>query len=119
MIRLSVDLFPLQYSGLVVYSALLIKSSIVITLSPTSAITLLSISADKKSNSLKDIFTQAQPIQRAGNADDIANMVAFLASDEATFVTSSDHLVDGGMIGGRQFSITKERMEALSDIASG
>jgi len=78
-----------------------------------------SISADKKSNSLKDIFTQAQPIQRAGNADDIANMVAFLASDEATFVTSSDHLVDGGMIGGRQFSITKERMEALSDIASG
>ncbi len=28
--------------------------------------------------------------------DDIANVVAFLASDEARFVSGSQHLVDGG-----------------------
>ena len=76
-----------------------------------------SSSADEKSISLKDAFSQAQPIQRAGDPEDIANVVAFLASDESAFVTSTDYLVDGGMIGGRQFSITNERMKVLSDMA--
>ena len=74
--------------------------------------------ADKNSDSLKSVFSQAQPIKRAGKPEDIANVVAFLASDESTFVTSSDYLVDGGMIAGRQFSVTLERMKILSEMAN-
>ncbi|KAI9367513.1 hypothetical protein BJX61DRAFT_527912 [Aspergillus egyptiacus] len=36
------------------------------------------------------------PVNRVGTASDIANAVAFLASPEASFVTGTDLLVDGG-----------------------
>ena len=38
------------------------------------------------------------PIGRLGVPDDIANMVLYLASDESTFVTGSEMVVDGGYL---------------------
>ena len=38
------------------------------------------------------------PVQRVGTPTDIANAVAFLASDEASFITGQTLIVDGGMI---------------------
>jgi NAD(P)-dependent dehydrogenase (short-subunit alcohol dehydrogenase family) len=36
------------------------------------------------------------PIGRLGTAEDVANVIAFLCSDDAAFVTGSELVVDGG-----------------------
>lgn len=41
-------------------------------------------------------FAQVSPLGRMGTPAEIANCIAFLASDEASFVTGSAMLVDGG-----------------------
>lgn len=49
------------------------------------------------------VAAKAQPVQRAGQPEDIAAAVAYLASDEAAFVTGAHLVIDGGLtIGTRQ-----------------
>lgn len=43
-------------------------------------------------------FVERQPLGKIAQPDEIANVVAFLASDEAAFMTGSAVIVDGGMI---------------------
>jgi NAD(P)-dependent dehydrogenase (short-subunit alcohol dehydrogenase family) len=50
---------------------------------------------------LRQSNRDAQPVPRAGEPVDIANMVVFLASDESTFVTGQAMVVDGGLLAGR------------------
>jgi 3alpha(or 20beta)-hydroxysteroid dehydrogenase len=40
------------------------------------------------------------PLKRIGVADDIANLVLFLASDESSFSTGAEFLVEGGRLAG-------------------
>jgi 2-keto-3-deoxy-L-fuconate dehydrogenase len=42
-------------------------------------------------------FIERQPMGRLGKAQEVAALVVFLASDEASFITGQAHLVDGGM----------------------
>jgi NAD(P)-dependent dehydrogenase (short-subunit alcohol dehydrogenase family) len=44
----------------------------------------------------KEFLVSKHPIGRLGQADEVANLIAFLASDAASFITGSYHLVDGG-----------------------
>jgi NAD(P)-dependent dehydrogenase (short-subunit alcohol dehydrogenase family) len=54
---------------------------------------------------LDPILGKAQPLQRAGQAEDIANMAMFLASDEANWITGAAMVVDGGFTAGTPFQL--------------
>ena len=45
---------------------------------------------------LKEMLIAKHPIGRLGEADDIAKGVLFLASDESSFMTGSELVIDGG-----------------------
>ena len=47
---------------------------------------------------LLDQFLTSIPLGALGKPTDIAAAVAFLASDQASYVTGTDILVDGGML---------------------
>lgn len=49
------------------------------------------------SNTIRTQFASRHPLGRMGRDIDVANAVAFLASDAAAFVTGSELVVDGGM----------------------
>jgi NAD(P)-dependent dehydrogenase (short-subunit alcohol dehydrogenase family) len=48
----------------------------------------------------KKRFLQYIPLQRAGEADEIAHTILFLASDKASYVTGQSYVVDGGRLAG-------------------
>lgn len=40
---------------------------------------------------------EQHPAGRVGKPEDVASLVAFLASDEAEWITAADFIIDGGM----------------------
>ncbi len=44
--------------------------------------------------------TDAIPLRRMAQPEEVSNVVVFLASDEASFVSGAEHVVDGAMIAG-------------------
>ena len=46
---------------------------------------------------LSQAMQERIPLKRFGQPEDVANLVAFLASDEASFITGSEYNIDGGM----------------------
>jgi NAD(P)-dependent dehydrogenase (short-subunit alcohol dehydrogenase family) len=69
--------------------------------------------ADRSVPLMKQVLSQMQPLHRAGLPEDIANAAAWLASDESGFVNGHALVVDGGLIGGRQWSENLQRRDAL------
>jgi 3-oxoacyl-[acyl-carrier protein] reductase len=53
---------------------------------------------DKLGEDVKSKLFEAIPLSRMGRPEDIANAVAFLASDKATYITGQVLNVDGGMV---------------------
>jgi len=43
-------------------------------------------------------LSKSQPIGRMGNPEEIANLILYLCSDEASFITGCDYHIDGGFI---------------------
>lgn len=56
---------------------------------------------DDRLDQMREQAAQSQPIPRVGEADDLANMVLFLASDESEWITGQAHVVDGGLMAGK------------------
>lgn len=70
----------------------------------TSALGIEGAKLDQANGTIEHIAGTAQPLQRAGRAEDIAAAVAYLASDDAGFVTGTHITVDGGMTIGPRHS---------------
>ncbi|MEQ8415630.1 MAG: SDR family oxidoreductase [Imperialibacter sp.] len=45
-----------------------------------------------------DKLSKTQPIGRMGKPDEIAHLILYLCSDEASFITGTDYPIDGGFI---------------------
>jgi len=45
-----------------------------------------------------DTLSKSQPIGRMGTPDEIAKLILYLCSDDASFITGSDYPIDGGFI---------------------
>jgi NAD(P)-dependent dehydrogenase (short-subunit alcohol dehydrogenase family) len=67
----------------------------------------LQVTAEKKDMAdtmIAAVADHAQPVARGGRPEDIAGTVAFLASDDAAFITGTHILVDGGLLIGPRHS---------------
>ena len=66
-----------------------------------------------------DAFNDFQPIPRAGLPEDIANLALFLASDESSFISGQDFLVDGGLTAGRPLDLASKSFKKINDALRG
>ena len=60
-------------------------------------ITTLSKQSGRSFEAVQQDFIARQPMGRLGTAAEVAALVLFLVSDEASYITGQAHLVDGGM----------------------
>lgn len=51
-----------------------------------------------KEQEMFEKLSKSQPIGRMGSVEEIANLILYLSSDEASFITGNDYLIDGGSI---------------------
>ena len=68
-----------------------------ITLNCVSPGFIQSKMTDNINESVKAALTSRIPMSRLGNAEDVANSVAFLSSDQASYITGETIHVNGGM----------------------
>jgi NAD(P)-dependent dehydrogenase (short-subunit alcohol dehydrogenase family) len=61
-----------------------------------------------KDNSVRKMIEEITPLGRMGEASDVANIVNFLCSSKASFVTGNSFMVDGGLSLVGQESIARE-----------
>ena len=69
--------------------------------------------ADRSLDRMTDYFDERLPLKRAGQPDDIANAALYLASDDSTFVTGHDLVVDSGLTLGRSADQQRERATSM------
>ena len=68
-----------------------------ITLNCVSPGFIQSRMTDNINESVKSVLTSRIPMSRLGNGEDVANSVAFLSSDQASYITGETIHVNGGM----------------------
>jgi NAD(P)-dependent dehydrogenase (short-subunit alcohol dehydrogenase family) len=78
-----------------------------------SALGLAGPEADRVAELMKTLLATRQPIQRAGLPEDIARAALWLTSEESSFVNGHALIVDGGLTGGRMWSVVQEQRQQL------
>ncbi|MGL3820320.1 SDR family NAD(P)-dependent oxidoreductase [Sphingopyxis sp. R3-92] len=68
----------------------------------TSSLDVPDASKDMAKAIIAGMSEAAQPVARGGQPDDIANAVAYLASEDSSFMTGTHMLVDGGLTIGQR-----------------
>jgi len=59
---------------------------------------ILTDMTDQLDNDVKEKLITSIPLGRLGTPEDVANLVCFLVSDEAAYITGQTFNVDGGMV---------------------
>lgn len=62
---------------------------------------LFEVQAGAKGISLEEVYKQSEaaiPMQRLGTPQEMANLVTFLASEQASYITGTNIAIDGGLI---------------------
>ena len=59
-------------------------------------ISALAISSGRTEEAVRAEFVARQPMGRLGNAEEIASLATYLASDESSYTTGQIHVIDGG-----------------------
>ena len=77
------------------------------------------VDADLVATRVEKVFTKRQPVPRAGKPEDIANAVLFLCSDDGSFITAQDLIVDGGATSGRWGETLKKANADIARAISG
>ena len=104
--RLIVDEQPLSYhvakaglNQLVRYYAVTLgrKHIRVNSVSPGTTLKEESKRFYEQNNHIRDLYEQVTPLCRMGTSEDIANVISFLCSSKASFITGQDIVVDGGL----------------------
>lgn len=66
------------------------------SVSPGPVATLMPTRCGMDVETYRKLVGSACLVERVGEADEIARLVVFLASDESSFITGSDYIIDGG-----------------------
>ena len=51
-----------------------------------------------KEKEMFEKLSKSQPIGRMGTVEEVANLILYLSSDEASFITGNDYCIDGGFV---------------------
>ncbi len=70
----------------------------VLAVNPGTIETPLALEGSRSVQALREAAARTHPIGRIGQPEEIANVVLFLASDKASFMTGSYVNIDGGML---------------------
>ena len=74
------------------------KGARIVSVSPGVIETPMALTAAAEHPERMEMIKKATPLQRNGQPEDVADVIHFLVSDAARFITSTDILVDGGVI---------------------
>lgn len=74
------------------------KGARIVSVSPGVIETPMALKAAQEHPERMEFIKKATPLKRHGQPEDIADVIFFLASDAARFITGTDILVDGGVI---------------------
>lgn len=74
------------------------KGARIVSVSPGVIETPMALKAAQEHPERMKKIKQATPLKRNGQPEDVADVIYFLTSDAARFITSTDILVDGGVV---------------------